>query len=70
MSRGHQTSKVLYMDWPGWAGKARKDSPGGANVLSLITDKKKYSVGETVQLTIPSRGGSNLLVSVERGESR
>ena len=67
---GHQTSKVLYMDWPGWAGKARKDSPGGANVLSLITDKKKYSVGETVQLTIPSRGGSNLLVSVERGESR
>ena len=54
---------VRSSTWTGRAGpgKARKDSPGGQMLFSLITDKRKYSVGDTVQLTIPSRGGSKSL---------
>ena len=43
---GHQT--VRLSTWIGQVGRERPSSPGGANVLSLITDKKKCSVGDTV----------------------
>ena len=39
----------------------------GATKLNMLTDKEKYSVGETAGITIPSSEGSLALVSVEKG---
>lgn len=64
---GHTSAKTIYIDWPGWAGRSQKDQPGGASVLSLSTDKEKYTVGEKVNLTIPSGSKGRALVSIENG---
>lgn len=64
---GHATGKVVYIDWPGWAGRAQSDNPGGASMLLFTADKKKYEVGETVNLTFPSSGAGRALVSIENG---
>ncbi len=63
----HYTGKIFYIDWPGWAGRAQKDSPGGASVLSFSSDKEKYQVGEEVVLTIPTGKKGRALVSIESG---
>ena len=64
---GHATGKLVYVDWPGWAGSAQKDRPGGAIMLALNTDKEKYNVGEISKITIPAPAGSKALVSIETG---
>jgi len=62
----HCTGKVVYIDWPGWAGRAQRDMPGGgANVLTFSADKKEYTVGEKVVLTIPAGKEGRGLVSIE-----
>ena len=63
----HRASKVLYIDWPGWAGRAQKDNPGGATVLSVTSPQKEAQVGETVTLNIPAAPGGRALVSLETG---
>lgn len=63
----HRAGKVVYMDWPGWAGRARADQPGGASVLSLTSDKPKVEVGKPVTLSFPMAKGSRALVSLETG---
>ncbi|MFZ5480736.1 MAG: alpha-2-macroglobulin family protein [Myxococcota bacterium] len=64
---GHTSGKVVYVDWPGWAGRASKDQPGGASVLSLTTDKDKVEVGQPVTLSFPLPAGARALVSLEDG---
>ncbi len=64
---GHRAGKILYIDWPGWAGKARKGAADGAAVLSVAADKDTVSVGDEVTLTIPSSGSGRVLVSLESG---
>lgn len=64
---GHSTGKVIYADWPGWAGKSRNEEMGGASILMLATDKRNYNVGESAQITIPEAPGGRALVSVESG---
>jgi len=54
MNGNHVTGKIVYIDWPGWAGRAQKDGPGGASVLNFSSDKDQYSVNEDVVLTIPT----------------
>ena len=63
----HRASKVLFIDWPGWAGRAQKDNPGGATVLSVTTGDKQVEVGDTVTLNIPAAPGGRALVSLETG---
>ena len=63
----HCTGKIIYIDWPGWAGRAQKDMPGGASVLSFASDKQEYAVGETVVLSIPTGQIGRGLVSLESG---
>ncbi len=63
----HRTGKIVYIDWPGWAGRARADQPGGASVLSLTTSEKKVEVGQPVSLTFPMAQGARALVSLESG---
>ncbi|MEW7278000.1 MG2 domain-containing protein [Aquimarina sp. 2201CG1-2-11] len=64
---GHATGKIMYIDWPGWAGKSRKNDPSAATMLLFSTDKNTYSVGEKAMVTFPSSIGGRALVTVENG---
>ncbi len=64
---GHCSGKIIYMDWPGWAGRAQRESPGGASMLSFSADKESYNVGESVKLSIPGNDNGRALVSIENG---
>lgn len=63
---GHSSAKVVYIDWPGWAGRSRGGSMG-ATMLSFSTDKAAYRVGEKATVTIPGSGQGRALVSIENG---
>ncbi len=64
---GHGTGEVVFVDWPGWAGKARKGDPDAATMLVFSADKKKYNTGESAEIAFPSSKGAKALVSVENG---
>lgn len=64
---GHSTGKTVYIDWPGWAGRAQRENPGGASMLTFSSDKQKYTVGETAKITIPTSEGGRALISLESG---
>lgn len=64
---GHATGRLVYIDWPGWAGRGQKEGPGGAGVLSFAADKSAYKVGDKATLTIPTPARGRLLVSIEAG---
>ncbi|KAA1244174.1 alpha-2-macroglobulin [Aquimarina sp. RZ0] len=64
---GHATGKTMYIDWPGWAGRANKNDPSAATMLVFSTDKKTYNVGDKATITFPSGEGSRALVTVENG---
>ncbi len=63
---GHSTAKVVYIDWPGWAGRARGGSEG-ATMLTFSSDKPAYTIGEKASIVIPGSGNSRALVSIENG---
>jgi uncharacterized protein YfaS (alpha-2-macroglobulin family) len=63
----HATGKIVYVDWPGWAGRENREYPGGATMLSFSSDKQNYNVGETATLSIPSSGQGRALLSIENG---
>lgn len=62
---GHSASKVVYIDWPGWAGRGGKDGAGGASMLTVQAGKPKYAAGETATVSFPSNAASYALVAVE-----
>ena len=65
---GHSTGKIMYIDWPGWAGRAQKNNPQESTMLTFNTDKSTYAVGESVTLFIPSGTyQGRALVSIESG---
>ncbi|MGJ8683062.1 MAG: alpha-2-macroglobulin family protein [Nonlabens sp.] len=64
---GHATGKLVYVDWPGWAGKSRKTDPETASMLIFNADKEKYVVGDNAKITFPSASGGRALVTVENG---
>ncbi len=63
---GHTTGKVVYIDWPGWAGRARNEGEG-ATMLSFSSDKQVYNVGEKAMLVIPGSEKGRALISIENG---
>jgi uncharacterized protein YfaS (alpha-2-macroglobulin family) len=66
LTSGHSTAKVVYIDWPGWAGRARNESQGAA-MLAFSTDKPAYNIGEKASLTIPGSDNGRALITVENG---
>jgi len=64
---GHAAGKTIYIDWPGWAGKSRKNDPSAATMLVFSSDKETYNVGETAKITFPSSEGGRALVTIENG---
>lgn len=65
-SSGHSTGKIVYIDWPGWAGRAQESGSGSASMITLINDKQKYTPGETASISFPSGKGGRALVTVEK----
>ncbi|MEJ7645057.1 MAG: MG2 domain-containing protein [Chryseolinea sp.] len=65
---GHTTGKVVYIDWPGWAGRS-KGGNEGATMLSFTADKASYSIGDKATLFIPGSENGRALVSIENGSS-
>jgi uncharacterized protein YfaS (alpha-2-macroglobulin family) len=63
----HRTTKLLYLDWPGWAGRGEKENPGGASVLTLSSTASEVEVGAEVTVNVPTPAGSRALVSIENG---
>ena len=63
---GHSTAKIVYIDWPGWAGRSRGGN-SGATMLTFTSDKPAYSIGEKATLNIPGSDGGRALVSIESG---
>lgn len=64
---GHATGKTIYIDWPGWAGKSRKNDPSAATMLVFSADKEVYNVGDKAKVTFPSSEGGRALVTIENG---
>ncbi len=63
---GHVSGKVVFIDWPSWAGKSPKGNEG-SNVLTVNTDKEEYKVGDKAKVLIPSPKGGKILVNIENG---
>lgn len=64
---GHSSGQVLYVDWPGWAGKGKRGDLGGAVMLDVVTDRDDYQVDEEVEVTFASPARARALVSLENG---
>ncbi len=64
---GHAAGTIIYMDWPGWVKRDKKSQSESATMLTFSTDKEKYNVGETAQVTIPSSEGGKIFLTIENG---
>ena len=63
---GHACGKVVFIDWPSWAGKSPKGNEG-SNVLTINTDKHEYKVGDKAKVIIPTATGGKVLINIENG---
>ncbi len=63
----HCTGKTVYIDWPGWAGRAQEEGSGAASRLNLFSDKSAYSVGQTATIQLPAAAQGRALLTVETG---
>lgn len=64
---GHCTGSIFYIDWPGWAGRAREQAGPAASMLTLTPDRAAYSVGETAHIELPANISGRALLTVENG---
>lgn len=63
----HCSGKVVYVDWPGWAGRAQEEGSGAASRLNLFTDKQAYLVGDKAVVQLPPATEGRALLTVETG---
>ncbi len=63
---GHSAAKIVYIDWPGWAGRAQEGGSGSASMVTLIADKKQYTVGENAMISFASGKNQTAYVTVEK----
>lgn len=61
---GHVSAALLYFDWPGWEGRARREDPKAASMLTFTADKDRYQPGDEAVLTIPSSGEGRALITI------
>ncbi len=62
---GHSAGTTAYFSK--WYGRTPEGMPGNASLLSFVSDKDKYKVGEEAKITIPSSKSGKALVSIETG---
>ncbi|MDR0401966.1 MAG: alpha-2-macroglobulin [Treponema sp.] len=65
---GHSAATMVYIDWPGWAGRAVEGSgQGAAAMLVLSPDKQQYNAGEKASVSFPSNKNAGAVVVLEKG---
>ncbi|MYI47370.1 MAG: hypothetical protein F4123_13505 [Gemmatimonadetes bacterium] len=64
---GHCTGTTVYVDWPGWAGRQREQTGTGASVLTLLSDRTSYAVGDVAEIQLPEAQSGRALVTLETG---
>ncbi len=64
---GHSASKIVYIDWPGWAGRAQEGGTGSAAMVPLTSDKKVYAPGDTAEISFTSNSQSSAYICLEKG---
>lgn len=64
---GHSSAVQVYLDWPGWEGRSRRQDPAQAAMLTFNADRERYTTGDQATLIIPSGGSGRALVSLETG---
>ncbi|MDR0451035.1 MAG: alpha-2-macroglobulin [Treponema sp.] len=64
---GHSAAGIVYIDWPGWAGRAQEGGAGAAAMLILTPEKQSYSPGEKISVSFPSNGEASAMVTIEKG---
>ena len=65
---GHSTGETVFIDWPGWAGKAKKGNQKEAAMLVFTTDKENYQLNEEVLVNFPSAENGHALITIENNE--
>jgi uncharacterized protein YfaS (alpha-2-macroglobulin family) len=65
----HCTGKTVYIDWPGWAGRAQEEGSGAASRLNFFSDKSAYKVGDTALIQLPAANHGRALLTVETGSN-
>lgn len=63
---GHSAAKIVYIDWPGWAGRAQESGSGSAAMVPLVCDRQNYTVGDTAAVSFATSAGERALVTVEK----
>jgi uncharacterized protein YfaS (alpha-2-macroglobulin family) len=66
---GHAAGRIVFIDWPGWAGRSSEEAGAGATRLNFTSDKPLYQVGEKAVIFLPEAVQGRALVSVENGSS-
>jgi uncharacterized protein YfaS (alpha-2-macroglobulin family) len=66
-SGGHAAAQVVYIDWPGWAGRAQAGGQDSQAMLTLTPGKPSYDVGEKISVSFPSNKSAAALAVVEKG---
>lgn len=63
----HASGGVVYVDWPEWRGRSKREDPSGIKMLTFSTDKTSYENGETATIILPIAAGGKALVAIENG---
>ncbi len=64
---GHYSGSTVYFDYPYWRGRSPKDNQDAANIISVVSDKEDYQVGDIMEVSFPSSANGRALVSIENG---
>ena len=65
-SSGHAAAQVVYIDWPGWAGRAQEGGQDSQAMLTLTPGKQSYNAGERISVSFPSNNSAAALAVVEK----
>ena len=64
---GHSTGLLSYFDWPWMTSRRSSSASESATALNITTDKKEYTPGEKIRISLPSDEGSRAIVSISNG---
>lgn len=64
LASGHETGQIVVFDDPYWDRQSSEDADY-ESIIQLSSSKKKYNVGEPVQLNIPAPESASILINVE-----
>lgn len=65
---GHSASTVVFGRYSSWYNDDAGGDNSAASALNIETGKAEYTVGEKIQVTVPSGGIGNIFVTVEKGD--